>query len=39
MQLKEFKTSVSAHIPLQGRVKRTMPTKKKEFDLLPFTED
>ena len=39
MQLKDFKTIVSAHIPLQGRVKRTMPTKKKDFDLLPFTEE
>jgi len=32
MSLKDFKTTVSAHIPLQGRVKRTMQTKKKEFD-------
>lgn len=35
MSLKEFKSSVSAHIPLQGRVKRTMQNKKKDFDMLP----
>lgn len=38
MPLKEFKTTISAHIPLQGKVKRTMPTKKKDFDLLPFSD-
>lgn len=32
MSLKEFKSTVAAHIPLQGRVKRTMQNKKKEFD-------
>ena len=32
MSLKEFKSEVVAHIPLQGKVKRAMQNKKKEFD-------
>lgn len=30
MSLKEFKSTSTSHIPLQGKVKRTMNNRKKE---------
>ena len=35
MSLKDFKTTVSAHIPLQGRVKRTMQNRRRDLDQYP----
>ncbi len=34
MSLKEFKSVTTSHIPLQGKVKRTMSNRKKEEQVL-----
>jgi hypothetical protein len=34
MTLKEFKSEVNTQISLQGKVKRTMQNRKKDFDTL-----